>query len=85
MTEYDNTNSGALFRNEDKDEEHPNWSDYQGSLNVDGREYYLNAWLKTAKSGKKYMSLSVQAKGRPKASGSRDDNPPDDFDDSIPF
>ena len=58
--EYDNTNSGALFRNDKKEtEKHP---DYKGSLNVDGTDYWLSAWLKESKEGKKFMSLSVQPK-----------------------
>jgi hypothetical protein len=60
MAEYDNTNRGALFKNDDKQE--PGHSDYNGSINVDGVEYWLNAWIKEAKSGKKFMSLSVKPK-----------------------
>ncbi len=60
MADYDNTNRGALFAaKERKTDKHPN---YTGSINVDGREYFLSAWLKEAKSGQKYMSLSVQPK-----------------------
>jgi uncharacterized protein (DUF736 family) len=60
MAEYDNTNSGAIFRNEDKqDEKH---ADYNGSLNVEGVEYWVNGWIKTSKAGKKFMSLSVKPK-----------------------
>jgi hypothetical protein len=59
--DYDNTDSGALFRNKDKEsEKHP---DYQGSINVGGQDYWLSAWLKESKKGEKYMSLSVKAKG----------------------
>lgn len=58
---YDNTNSGALFKNTKKEKDtHP---DYNGSINVDGVDYWLNAWLKTsAKTGDKFMSLSVKPK-----------------------
>jgi hypothetical protein len=61
MAEYDNTNSGAIFRNEEKqDEKH---ADYNGSLNVEGVEYWVNGWIKTSnKTGKKFMSLSVKPK-----------------------
>ena len=60
MTQYDNTNSGALFKNNRKEtEKHP---DYTGSLNVDGHDYWLSAWLKTDKNGNKFMSLSVKRK-----------------------
>jgi hypothetical protein len=63
MAEYDNTNRGALFKNDDKQE--PGHSDYNGSINVDGVEYWLNAWIKDAKSGRKFMSLSVKPKAKP--------------------
>jgi uncharacterized protein (DUF736 family) len=83
---YDNTNSGALFKNEDKREErHP---DYKGSLNVGGVDYWLSSWLKTSKAGAKYMSISVTPKNenntrKPVPSKSA---PADDFGDSdIPF
>ena len=70
MTEgYDNTNNGALFRNTDKDDAHPNWADYQGSQNVQcpkcgqQTDYWLSAWLKTAKkTGQKFMSTAVKVK-----------------------
>ena len=89
MTEYDNTNSGALFKNEDKDEQHPNWADYQGTIDVEGNEYWISAWLKKSKKGQKYMSLAVKAKGAQKEPSAPQPPPPqpsgDDFDDDIPL
>ena len=85
---YDNTDRGALFKNDRKEsEKHP---DYKGTLNVGGVDYELAAWLKTSNAGKKYMSLSVKPKGE------RDEKPAprqaapapavaDDLDDEIPF
>jgi len=86
MSDFDNTNRGALFKNNDKTEEtHP---DYRGRLNVDGVDLWLSAWLKTSKNGMKYMSLSVKPQNadtaqskKPAGGGAR----PKDFDDSIPF
>lgn len=41
MSEYDNTNRGALFRNDkDGNEKRP---DYTGKINVDGKDYVLSA------------------------------------------
>lgn len=83
MAEYDDTNRGALFKNEDKQSE--SHSDYNGTINVDGTEYWINAWLKTAKSGKKFMSLSVkpkQGKAAPRKTAMQGIQ---DMDDSIPF
>jgi len=86
MSDFDNTNRGALFKNNDKTEEtHP---DYRGRLNVDGVDLWLSAWLKTSKNGMKYMSLSVKPQNadtaqskKPAGGGAR----PHDFDDSVPF
>jgi len=60
MTEYDNTNRGALFKNKRKEtDNHP---DYTGSVNVAGREHWLSAWIKKDKNDQVYMSLSVKPK-----------------------
>lgn len=59
MTEYDNTNRGALFKNR---KDNPNWPDYKGSLNVAGTDYWLSAWIKKDKNGNTYMSLNVKPK-----------------------
>lgn len=83
--EYDNTNRGALFRNERKEKD--NHPDHTGSINVDGVEYWLSAWVKTSKSGQKFFSLSVKQKDekvssndvRREAAGTADPN------DEIPF
>ena len=62
---YDNTNSGMLSRNDRKEKEtHP---DFKGSINVEGREFWLSAWVKEGKpggkmEGKKFFSLSVSPK-----------------------
>jgi hypothetical protein len=60
MAEYDNTNRGVLFKNDKKQQD--SHADYQGNINVNGVEFWLNAWLKTGKSGQKFMSLSVKPK-----------------------
>jgi hypothetical protein len=75
--EYDNTNSGALFKNDDKQtDKHP---DYRGSINVDGTDYWLSAWLKTSKKGIRFMSLAVKPKEDPNS------KPKPEFDDRVPF
>ncbi len=52
-------NSGALFRNERKDKDsHP---DYTGNALIDGREYWISAWLKDGKSGK-FFSFAFKPK-----------------------
>lgn len=52
--------TGSLFKNTDKQSD--NHPDYNGSIMVDGKPFWLNAWLKTAKNGTKYMSLSLKPK-----------------------
>ena len=81
--EYSNCNRGALFKNTDKQQEsHP---DYKGSINVAEDDYWINAWLKTSKDGKKYMSLSVQPKAPKAAAPPKAASKSDDFDDDLPF
>lgn len=60
MNDYDNTNRGALFRNDRKQRE--NQPDHTGTLNVAGEEYWLSAWVKEDRNGRKYFSLSVTSK-----------------------
>jgi len=57
MSQYDNTNSGTFFVNDRK--EKPNHPDYSGKINVEGKDYYLKGWKKTAKSGTNFLSLAL--------------------------
>lgn len=77
--------SGALFRNEDKAAE--THADYKGSIRIAGQEYWLSAWLKTSKNGKKYMSLSTQPKLARDIRGAVAHKEPAKFEDDaeIPF
>ena len=58
--EYNNTNTGVLFRNETANEE--NKQPYMtGKINVEGKELQLAGWMKeSTKTGKKFLSLKVQ-------------------------
>lgn len=93
---YDNRNSGILTANEsrrnDKDPTH------QGSINIDGKEYWLSAWVNTGKeggklAGKRYFSIKAKPKlqsdrASPPTGGRNDQRPSDDavpFDDKVPF
>jgi hypothetical protein len=59
MTDFDNTNRGALFKNTRREKDsHP---EYNGSINVDGHDYWISAWVKDGRSGK-FFSLSVKRK-----------------------
>jgi len=85
MTNYSNENSGALFKNDRKEsEKHP---DYKGSINVEGVDYWLSAWIKTSTKGTKFMSLSVKPKEQQQkaAPPKKDQSGFDDMDSDLPF
>lgn len=87
---YDNTNTGSLFKNDKGDNEKR--PDYKGSVNVDGVEYWLSAWIRTAgdntkRAGEKFMSLKLEAKDAQHASDHQKAkaNSFQPQDDDIPF
>lgn len=57
--EYDNTNRGALFKNDKRTSERS--PEYNGSINVNGVDYWISGWIKEGQKGK-FFSLSVQPK-----------------------
>lgn len=64
---YDNNNTGTLNKNDRK--ELPNHPDYKGQITVEGVEYWVSGWVKTAQkgknAGKSFLSLSLQPKDAP--------------------
>lgn len=81
--EYDNTNRGSLFKNDRKDD--AKFPDYKGSINVDGTDYWLSAWIKVSKDGNKFMSLSVKNKNADASLQPKKKAKQEEFDDSMPF
>ena len=80
--QYDNELRGSLFKNDRKEKEtHP---DYTGTCQIQGVEYYMNAWVKEAKSGKKYFSFSFKAKDAPVQTANTV-TITDEIDDDLPF
>lgn len=75
-------NTGSLFVNDRKEtDNHP---DRQGTALIDGKEYYVNGWIKQGSKGQ-WLSMSFKPK---EARGSRQESRPrkDDFDaDGPPF
>lgn len=99
MTQYDNTNRGTIAKNPRKESDtHP---DIKGSINVEGKDYWLDGWQKTnSKDGSKFYSLTVKPKEartsapqnhrqEPRQTyGNRDERPPQrgvDDDMDVPF
>jgi uncharacterized protein (DUF736 family) len=88
MPIFDDTNRGVLFKNNDKtDDKH---ADYRGNVNVEGTEFWLDAWINTAQSGVKYMSLRLKPKtAAPKSAAvgatKKQAGGGVPFDDDVPF
>ena len=78
----ENDNSGALFKNDRKEQEKQ--PDYKGSLTVNGSEYWISAWLNESKSGQKYMGLKVNLKEQQQAQAAPK-NDAVEFNEDVPF
>ena len=90
---YDNTNSGMMYRNTEKqDDKHP---DFSGFIDIEGTEYWLSAWVNESKEGskmqqkgvEKYFSLKFKPKEQrqPARKPEKAKDSFDDMDDDIPF
>jgi uncharacterized protein (DUF736 family) len=54
--EYDNTNAGAIFKNETASGNQPT---YRGKINVDGIDKQIAMWVKQTKDGKPFFSVKI--------------------------
>lgn len=62
MTDYDNRLTWTLFK-VDPDKVRPNGPTYSGTFTDDtGAEFYIDAWVKTAKSGRSFFSGKAKRK-----------------------
>jgi hypothetical protein len=87
MTYEVKMNTFVLFRNKNRaTDKHPS---HTGSGNVDGREFYFDAWVNESKAGEKYFSGKMKPKGEPSAKPEADYDDSgaaaDAFTDEIPF
>lgn len=58
MSDYDNNNSGALFKNDKEgNDKRP---DYKGKSELAGVQYHVSAWIRQSKAGQTYMSLKYE-------------------------
>jgi uncharacterized protein (DUF736 family) len=65
MSEYDNTNSGAIFFNTDKTNEKA--PDYDLSFNYAGKDIRIVAWKRVTKQGKKMIAFKIEEGSKPAA------------------
>lgn len=77
--EFDNNNSGVLFKNTDKKDKDDKKPDYRGNAEVDGVQYWVSAWIKEGKkggnmAGQKFLSMSFQVKDENGGKGSKDND-----------
>jgi hypothetical protein len=85
---YDNTNRGQIWGNDKKtSDSHP---DFKGSINVEGKEYWLSAWKRAPDANPKAPSLrfSVQPKeyhAPAQQAAQNFQKPQEDFSDDVPF
>jgi len=93
MPEYDNTNRGSVWVNDKKlTDKHP---DLNGSLNVDGVEYWVSAWKRKEGATPKapVLSFSIKRKDEAKKAAPPTDSPvdipnpgnPEEYFDDLPF
>ena len=84
MADFDNTNRGSIWKNEKKTTEtHP---DFTGSINVEGKEFWVSGWKRKADASPKApaLSFSVQPK-EPMANTATEATTAGFEDDTIPF
>lgn len=79
--------SGSAFKNQKKAS--ASHADYTGSAKIDGKEYWLNTWVKKDKNGNAWFSHSFKPKdtkheNKPVPSKTWQDDG-NDFDSDIPF
>ena len=75
MSDYDNTDRGAMFPNKYK-EDGDKRPDHTGNLDVGGKEFKIALWQSTSKAGNSYLSIKIT---EPEMSGS------DNSSDEVPF
>lgn len=85
MSEYDNTNQGAIWGNDRKTEDRQ--PDFKGNINVEGKEYWVSAWKRRPDASPSSPSLkfSLTPKDPPKEIVNTAPGDATVSDDEIPF
>jgi hypothetical protein len=89
---YDRTNRGSIWKNKKKEKDtHP---DFTGSLNVDGVEYWVNAWRRKDDANPDAPALTFSVRPKEAKADHQNERPAvrkssaemgRDLDDEIPF
>ena len=83
MSEPQKPNSGFLMKNKkQRDDSDPG---YQGSINVDGKDFWLSEWLNTSKAGEKYFSVRVNPKKADPGAPPKSEPTSQSVDEDVPF
>ena len=82
----DFTNRGSIWKN-DRMREGKQDPEFTGTLNVEGVEYYVNAWKRKAgaKPNAPALSFSLNRKDANRAPNPKPTAAPDEFNDDIPY
>lgn len=85
MADYDNRNTGVLFKNDRK--EKPTHPDYKGSFtDENGKEFWVSAWVKDGQKGKFFSMAYTPKEDRPaQTSTIQDAKVVEDDSDELPF
>lgn len=86
MPDYDDRNQGTLNPVKDKKED---WhADFAGSINIEGKWFWLNANKRKGTNGN-FLSLKIGSEKKPKNEAPKTEATRaatlDDFDDDLPF
>ncbi|TAI67661.1 hypothetical protein [Bradyrhizobium sp. Leo170] len=83
MSRPDNKNRGAVWKNDEKQSDrHP---DFRGSLDIEGMQYWIDAWKRKPGANPKAPALSFSIKRKEPRQPGRAGSYRRDMDDDIPF
>ena len=78
----DKEKTGTLFKNNKQNDKQP---DYTGVAHIEGKRYRVSAWINTASSGNKYISLRYKDDEVEEKTQQKPQEQNSSLDDEIPF